>query len=86
MRGDQVTLRSVNDLPVDHSRLGRRVGFAPSQLPICSFSAHDQQALCDISFTNLAVHIRDALPRRFSDLAVFDARLYIRVRRIDEPA
>ena len=24
--------------------------------------------------------------RRFSELAVFDARLYIRVRRIDEPA
>ncbi len=36
--------------------------------------------------TNLAVHIRVALPRRFSELAVFDARLYIRVRRIDEPA
>jgi hypothetical protein len=36
--------------------------------------------------TNLAAHIRDALPRRFSELAVFDARLYIRVRRIDEPA
>ncbi len=27
--------------------------------------------------TNLAAHIRDALPRRFSELAVFDARLYI---------
>jgi len=36
--------------------------------------------------TNLAAHIRDALPRRFFELAVFDARLYIRVRRIDEPA
>jgi hypothetical protein len=36
--------------------------------------------------TNLAAHIRDALPRRFSELAMFDARLYIRVRRIDEPA
>jgi hypothetical protein len=35
------------------------------------------------SFTN-AVHIR--VPRSFSELAVFDARLYIRVRRIDEPA
>jgi len=33
--------------------------------------------------TNLAAHIRDALPRRFPELAVFDARLYIRVRRID---
>jgi hypothetical protein len=36
--------------------------------------------------TNLAAHIRDALPRHFSELAVFDARLYIRVCRIDEPA
>ena len=35
---------------------------------------------------SLAVHIRVGLPRRFSELAVFDARLYIRVRRIDEPA
>jgi len=36
--------------------------------------------------TDLAVHIRVALPRHFSELAVFDARLYIGVRRIDEPA
>jgi len=36
--------------------------------------------------TNLAVHIRVDLSRRFSELAIFDARLYIRVRRIDEPA
>jgi hypothetical protein len=35
--------------------------------------------------TDLAAHICDALPRRFCELAVFDARLYIRVRRIDEP-
>jgi hypothetical protein len=27
-----------------------------------------------------------ALPRRFAELAEFEARLYIRVRRIDEPA
>jgi hypothetical protein len=33
-----------------------------------------------------AVHIRVGLPRRFSELAVFDACLYIRVRRIDKPA
>jgi len=38
------------------------------------------------SATNLAAHIRVALARPFSELAVFDARLYIRVRRIDEPA
>ena len=38
------------------------------------------------SVTNLAVHIRVDFSRRFSELAVFDARLYIRVRRIDEPA
>jgi hypothetical protein len=36
--------------------------------------------------TNLAVHIRVRISRRFSELAVFDARLYIRVRCIDEPA
>jgi hypothetical protein len=36
--------------------------------------------------SNLGTHIRAALPRCFSDLAVFDARLYVPVRRIDEPA
>ena len=36
--------------------------------------------------TNLTVHIRVDLSRRFSELAVFDARLYIRVRLIDQPA
>lgn len=36
--------------------------------------------------TDLAAHIREALPRCFSELAVFDAHLYIQVRRIDEPA
>jgi hypothetical protein len=36
--------------------------------------------------TDLAVNARVALPRRFSELAVFDARLYIRVRRVDQPA
>jgi hypothetical protein len=36
--------------------------------------------------TNLVVHIRVSLPSRFSELAVFDARLYIRVRRIDKTA
>ena len=36
--------------------------------------------------TDLAVHIRVYLSRRFSELAVFYARLYIRVRHIDEPA
>ena len=43
-------------------------------------SAHDRYA------TYLAVHIRFSLLRRFSELAVFDARHYVRVRRIDEPA
>jgi hypothetical protein len=38
-----------------------------------------------LSFTNLVLHIRVRLPRRFPELAVFDARLDIRVRRIDEP-
>jgi hypothetical protein len=36
--------------------------------------------------TTFVAHIRDTLPRHFPELAVFDARLYIRVRRIDEPA
>jgi hypothetical protein len=36
--------------------------------------------------TNLAVPIRVGLPRGFPELAVFDARLYVRVRRVDEPA
>jgi hypothetical protein len=36
--------------------------------------------------TNLTAHIRDALPRSFPKLAVFDALLDIRARRIDEPA
>jgi hypothetical protein len=36
--------------------------------------------------SNLEAHIRAGLSRRLSELAVFDARLYIRVRRIDEPA
>ena len=36
--------------------------------------------------TNLAAHIRDDIPWSFPELAVFDARLYVRVRRIDEPA
>jgi len=36
--------------------------------------------------TNLAVISRVGLPRRFPELAVFDAPFYIRVSRIDEPA
>jgi hypothetical protein len=35
---------------------------------------------------DLSIHIRVDPSRRFSELAVFDARLYIRVRRVDEPA
>jgi hypothetical protein len=34
----------------------------------------------------LAIHILVDLSRRFSELAVFYARPYIRVRHIDEPA
>jgi len=43
----------------------------------------------DLKETALYLHLSQRhlhLPRRFSELAVFDARLYIRVRRIDEPA
>ena len=36
--------------------------------------------------SNLAVHVRIDLSRRLFELAVFDARFYIRVRRINEPA
>ncbi len=61
--------------------------------PACGKSAHSFPVARPRSantmrhiVTNLAADIRDALPRRFSELAVFDARLYIRVRRIDEPA
>jgi hypothetical protein len=36
--------------------------------------------------TNLTIHIRVGLLMHFSELAVFDSRLDIRVRRIDEPA
>ncbi len=36
--------------------------------------------------TYSAVHVRAGLSRRFCELAVFDARLYIRVRRVDQPA
>jgi len=46
----------------------------------CPSSAHDLYATC------LAVHIRVGLLRRFCELTVFDARLYIRVRRVDQPA
>ena len=34
--------------------------------------------------TNLAVHIRVGISRRFSELAVFDARLYVRVSETSE--
>jgi hypothetical protein len=54
-------------------------------LPSCPLSAQDEQTLCNI-FTNLAVRSRVGRPRRFSELAIFDARLHIRVRRSDEPA
>jgi hypothetical protein len=49
-------------------------------------SAHRSANTMRHIVTNLAAHIRDVLPRRFSELAVFNARLYIRVRRIDKPA
>jgi hypothetical protein len=58
---------------------GRRV-FMPSGLLLDWPSAHDLYATC------LAVHVRVGLLRRFCELTVLDARLYVRVRRIDEPA
>jgi hypothetical protein len=49
-------------------------------LPACPSSAHDVYSTC------LAVHIRVGLLKHFFELTVFDARLYIRVRRVDQPA
>ena len=53
-------------------------------LPHSPLSAHDQQALCDIPLLIWPASHPRRPPRRFSELAVFDARLDIRVRRIDE--
>ena len=54
---------------------------------ICTYdlSRFTGDVVVDVISVDLAAHICDALPRRFCELAVFDARLYIRVRRIDEP-
>jgi len=41
---------------------------------------------CGDMITRLAVRIRVGLMRRFCELTVFDARLYIRVRCVDQPA
>jgi hypothetical protein len=63
----------------------------PAQVKILAKLAFGKAAVlnavtCDGPVFNFAEHIRDALPKHFPELAVFDARLYIRVRRIDEPA
>jgi hypothetical protein len=58
----------------------------PEQLTSSALSAHNRQTLCDVSLLIWWVTCASALSRRFSELAVFDACLYIRVRRIDEPA
>ena len=50
-----------------------------------STSQHTANTLRHV-LTNLVVHIRVGLSKRISKLAVFDARLYVRVRRIDETA
>jgi hypothetical protein len=55
-------------------------------LTVLASSAHRSANTMRYIVTNLAAQIRDVLPRRFSELAVFNARLYIRIRRIDEPA
>ena len=73
----------ASDLQVPSGLVGNSYLIAIMEgLPL---SAHDQQTICDRSlliwrFTSASTS------RRFSELAVFDARLYIRVRRIDEPA
>ena len=62
---------------------GGETAFTPEPSPA---DPGDGRREDDFPGPNLAVHIRVGLSRRFSELAVFDARLYIRVRRIDEPA
>jgi hypothetical protein len=52
----------------------------------CPLSAHDQQATTQHMLLVWRFHTRVGLPMHFSQLAVFDPRLDIRVRRIDEPA
>ncbi len=64
----------------------RRVCIVGNRAGIFSFWFGRQNEAAGAADANLAVHLRVTLPRRFSELAVFDARLYIRVRRIDEPA
>ena len=77
----------LRELPGRPGGVGYRVGppaqfSIPMTLPM-SPNVYDPQNGIVI---NLAAHIRVDLSRRFSELAVFDARLYIRVRHIDEPA
>ncbi len=51
-----------------------------------SFHEEGKPSFHDLYATCLAVHIRVGLLRGFCELTVFDARLYIRVRRVDQPA
>jgi hypothetical protein len=46
---------------------------------------YGQSSPFDLYATCLAVHIRVGLLRRFCELTVFDARLYVRVRRVEQP-
>jgi hypothetical protein len=58
-----------------------RCAFIGSNLPMTSRNAHRTQF-----FEQTASYGHNLLGRRrFSELAVFDARLYVGVRRTDEP-
>jgi len=84
-----------HELLLEESLAGRRnvsadmQGFAEllQALRDANHPSHDEACewLGDFVSESLAVHIRVGLARRFSELAIFDARLYIRIRRIDEP-
>lgn len=59
--------------------------FQRSRIELESCGRDENFPRCDLNEA-AAAYIRDALAQRFSELAVFDARLYIRVCRVDEHA
>ena len=54
-------------------------------LPVSASSANNQQTLGDIALLTWPFTSTRGFPRRFSELAVFDARFYLGVRCVDEP-
>ncbi len=72
----------VNSIVPGAVMTGRRRSFLEKWAPAHNMTIQEATN----KFTNLAVHIRARISSRPSELAVFDALLYIRVRRVDEPA